>query len=433
MKHTTVVYFFVVIALLVFVFTKAAVGGVNDGSRVATISSLVERGTWSIDATGYEGPDRVFWDGHFYSSKPPVLSALGAAVYYPLHTVFGLELDATSEEPQLAYYIITLIIVGGAYWVLLFFFFRSLVLVGISQTGSMVTTGVLALSTILLPYMSTFNNHVVGAGLLSAAWYFLLCARGATRSRWRCVFLCGLCVGFAAVIDVLVAAFFVVAFFVYLVWALRYRGVLLAYVLGLLPAVVMHGVLNYSFAGTIVPFYLLPGAYYFPGSYWYSPTRVDVAGGSRLAYAFRVLFGTHGFFSYTPVLLLSVWAGVRAWTREKYAKELILLAGTSLGVVLYVVLLTKGFAGYSYGARWLVALTPFVLWPLGFLFADMARFPKKIFLGSVLVSTVVAFVGLVDPWTNTFYIAESGPVYFPFVGNLGALMHQFGLVSLTIF
>ena len=47
---------------------------VNDRSRWATIYSLAQRGTYNIDETPWPATiDRVRLNGHFYSSKPPLL------------------------------------------------------------------------------------------------------------------------------------------------------------------------------------------------------------------------------------------------------------------------------------------------------------------------------------------------------------------------
>src|SRR4051812_26429787 len=60
----------------------------NVWSRYMTVESIVERGTLAVDRSPLlrisGSPDLVRFGGHLYSDKPPVLSALSAAIYAPL-------------------------------------------------------------------------------------------------------------------------------------------------------------------------------------------------------------------------------------------------------------------------------------------------------------------------------------------------------------
>jgi hypothetical protein len=69
--------------LLWSVLAHGRVGSWNDASRLATAEALVHHGTWAIDETalGEHTQDRVYLNGHFYSSKFPVLSLLILGIY----------------------------------------------------------------------------------------------------------------------------------------------------------------------------------------------------------------------------------------------------------------------------------------------------------------------------------------------------------------
>src|SRR3989338_8238197 len=45
----------------------------NDGSRFASVESMVERGTLAIDNSSFfnSTSDKIFYNGHFYSDKAP--------------------------------------------------------------------------------------------------------------------------------------------------------------------------------------------------------------------------------------------------------------------------------------------------------------------------------------------------------------------------
>lgn len=69
---------------------------VNPASRLAAIQALVEQQTWAIDGVslGSMTIDKVFLNGHFYSSKPPVLNLFGALLYAIIKPLSGWTFDS---------------------------------------------------------------------------------------------------------------------------------------------------------------------------------------------------------------------------------------------------------------------------------------------------------------------------------------------------
>ena len=74
----------------------------NDRSRWCTVWSLVERGSYQIDeiddVPGWSTIDKVRQVGHYYSSKPPVLSTIVAGVYWVERAVTGWSFSTRPEE-----------------------------------------------------------------------------------------------------------------------------------------------------------------------------------------------------------------------------------------------------------------------------------------------------------------------------------------------
>src|SRR5580704_16413957 len=74
----------------------------NDRSRWCTVWSLVERGTYQIDeidaVPGWGTIDKVRHQGHFYSTKPPILSTIVAGIYWVVRAVTGWNLDDQTDE-----------------------------------------------------------------------------------------------------------------------------------------------------------------------------------------------------------------------------------------------------------------------------------------------------------------------------------------------
>ncbi|HWB60469.1 MAG TPA: hypothetical protein VG733_13315, partial [Chthoniobacteraceae bacterium] len=117
-------------------------GAWNDGSRLATVESLADYGTWSIDESVFvrtpniltrhgdqaypaddpllqkEGTlDKLFIRDHYYSDKSPLPSLIMAGVYRALETAAHL---SASNNPPTFCYVMALIFSGGAYMVSVF-------------------------------------------------------------------------------------------------------------------------------------------------------------------------------------------------------------------------------------------------------------------------------------------------------------------------
>jgi len=122
---------------------KPYAGSWNDGSRLATVESLLDRGTLAIEDSIFCQPaqsgmlpydpeqpglnaigtyDKLFVRGRFYSDKPAVPSILMAAMYKPL---MWLGVPSPGERPDVFCYLMTLLTSGlgyavavGCLWVL---------------------------------------------------------------------------------------------------------------------------------------------------------------------------------------------------------------------------------------------------------------------------------------------------------------------------
>ena len=81
-------------------------------------------------------------------------------------------------------------------------------------------------------------------------------------------------------------------------------------------------------------------AYRYPGSYWNNPTGYDLLNLSpepRLTYLFNITFGHHGFFSLTPIFLVSGYGLMTAMlSKRRSAAAVITAISTLLMFVFYV-------------------------------------------------------------------------------------------------
>jgi hypothetical protein len=429
------VVLFVIFMLLWALLTKVDTHSWQEESRMATVQTLVEQGTFIIDHTEFNRTgDKVFINEHFYSDKTPVLSVAAAGAYAILHNTFGLTLDPTICVPDedvaacraftpmgtrfTAFYWLTLILIGGSASLLIVLFWRAMLNAGASGTLATALAVALGLASPLAPYSIVFAGHVPAALCLSAGFMLLLplChpERNAVKSKdvtrndmiysgWR-FFFAGFLISLAANVD-LTLAIFIAAFGLWVMFT-RWRKVL-AYALGVFVPFAITAAINYWAAGTIVPLYFDPKAYDFVGT-----VLNTTVGGTNgfysldfgLRYAYDMFVGQRGLFSFTPMLIFAfIGIGVAIKQRPQRGLALTVLLG-SLAFAAYLILRTDNFGGLAWGTRWFVPLVPLWWYFSRDAYGVMRNRPsasavwQTLFWIAVLVSFLTAAQGLHDAW-----------------------------------
>src|SRR5512136_260183 len=118
-----------VMLVIWFVQTKLGQNSWNDSSRLATIDSLLERGTWQIDESPFAQVtwDKVFLNNHFYSSKPPLFEAAAVIPYSLMYYLLGVKLQVAPCQAGefCAYQWLTFIMVGIPSAIMIALLYRS--------------------------------------------------------------------------------------------------------------------------------------------------------------------------------------------------------------------------------------------------------------------------------------------------------------------
>lgn len=412
-----------VILFLVFflgwaLLTKVDTHSWQEESRMATIQTIVEQGTFVIDHTEFNRTgDKVFVNEHFYSDKTPLLSVAAAGAYSILHDAFGLILDPAicvpAEDPSAcrvftptgtrftAFYWLTLIFIGGSSALLVALFWHATLQAGASGTLATALAVALGLASPLAPYSIVFAGHVPAALCLFTGFWLLMRARASARSAF---FWSGLFISLAANID-LTVAIFIIAFGLWVLVVRRWM--ILPFLGGVLAPFALSAAVNYWAAGTIMPLYFDPKAYDFVGT-----VLNTTVGGTNgfyswefgAHYAFDLLVGQRGLFSFTPMLIFALAGlGVAIKQREQRGLALALLLG-SLAFTAYLILRTDNFGGLAWGTRWFVPLVP-LWWYFAFASYNVLRQHRRasliwrtLFWIAVLVSFLTAGQGLQDAW-----------------------------------
>lgn len=224
----------------------------NDRSRWCTIATLVERGTYVIDAqieiADEKMKNRRPWatidkvrhlgsDGqqHYYSSKPPLFPTLVAGVYKVVNLVTGMTL--TDQPVYVARIILALVnlpLLGIFYWATI----ESIRRVCRHRWAQTVAAFSTCFGTMLLPFAISLNNHLPAAAATAVTiWLYLTAAErlgdaksGETRAVPFSIWLAaGIAATFAAANEL--PALSMTAFW-FLLMALLDRASILPFLLG---------------------------------------------------------------------------------------------------------------------------------------------------------------------------------------------------------
>lgn len=397
----------------------------NDRSRWATVRALVDEGTFVVgerdpvrwpDAKrgdhgilfekGWGTVDKVLDpDTHkFYSTKPPLLPVIAAGEYWLLKNLFGLSI--VDER-----FVVVGVILFTLNW-LPFLIYLCLLAKLVDRYGGGEWSRLLVLTaacfgTLLMPFMSTFNNHTPAACCALFALYPALLIwdrrrdaetqrraqaekfyadtereadesteileRDETDSQaepvsasppplsasapgWQFA-LCGFFAGLTASLE-LPAAAFAAALFLLLAYRDPKRTLLFFVPVGLIP-VAAFLITNYMAVGMWTPIYAKFGTewYEYVGSHWRvepgeTKSGIDFLKEPKPLYAFNLLLGHHGLFSLTPAFLLSLvglgmWFGRREPATDPPAAPARNLPAEFITLTLFLLVVIVGFYIYK--------------------------------------------------------------------------------------
>jgi hypothetical protein len=409
----------------------------NDISRWCTVWSLLERGSYVIDECPWQlaTQDKVYMAPkgggstsdqeavkHYYSSKPALLSTMIAGLLYPARQLSGVPLDRVvpqEREPRWTQKPDDKVpgAVRGvlekpgepARWPAYIFYFKPLLIVlNILPMGIFLVLfarlldrhagrdwtwffclSAAAFGTYLLPFTQTLNNHTVAAfSAFFALYEFVRIWDDDRRSLWRFAGV-GFFAAFTAVNELPAAAFLALVAGVLFV---RFpRQTVFGFVPGALIPIAAFLAAQYAAMGEFRLAYEEFGseAYLYEGSLWKTPLELDSLnvpwldpaeasrrGLSRESYGlylFHMTLGHHGFWSLTPIFVLSL-VGLLRLLRGNGPLTMVRSGGQPLAAVAWITLIltvvvlafytwtpkARNYGGSTQGLRWLFWLIP--LW-----------------------------------------------------------------------
>lgn len=411
MNRPAVVVFCLTLAWLAPLTHGAVFLAGNDASRFAQIEALVDGGHSFINDSKYAWTvDRVTLGGKDYSNKPPLLSVLGAGLYLLLHKA-GLTFAA--HEAATVWLLTFALTALPTAWLAASFFAALALHEPISFRVKCLATAALAAGTVLTSFAGTLNNHCVTAALLFAAFRASLEGSGVKAGLWTAL---------AACIDIVPGVLFVPVFAFLL---FPERRALARFGALLLLGAALFVALDFAIVGHPLPPKMVPGAV--DHSSQFASSVAGVLLPETWTYPFACLFGWHGFFTVSPVLLFGVLGLAQALKteaplpRSRCLALVAALAAMIAGHVLFV----GSYGGWSYGFRYLIPIIPMILF-----FSPPAIARHERVFGAVLaVSVLFALIGAYNPWPPAYEQERNknevaALVNNPIGGNASAFMQE---------
>lgn len=394
-KTEFAIFFFYL--LIVALLTKPYSYGDNEASRYNTIMALVHYHTFVWVSYMYNTEDYVLVDGNISSDKPPVFAFLAAGVYFLL-TKFGLTFETNLA---LVPYLMKILIIGTTSAYLLIIFYRALLLY-LPKKQALFLTLCLGFATLLFSYSTSFNSHTVTALFLFLAVSLYLRYQNQNSGKMN-FFLFGFFLGLAAALDIIVGFLFLLffAFYFFFVKKISWNKKLLLCIGAALP-VLLHFSFNFIIFGDLLPAYAHP-QYFEAAETWQNQSNLPgfynhASFKDLMVYTFHSTVGFRGLFSYTPILFFGICVLFCKVFKQKEAYLLPILFAI-IAVIGYYCIYTVNYGGASYGSRYLLPLTPVLLFFCHALFTEYPRW-KPLFYVCVVFSFVVAVLGAINPWTN---------------------------------
>ena len=408
---------------------------ISDGekSRLATVQSIVERHTLSIDRGLFrDTADRIVVSDHYYSDQPPMMAALLSPAYWTMRH-FGWTFES---NPVLVAYLLTLLGVTLPAALATGLIYRMGRLFELPRKWRTGLAMIVAFGSGLISYAVVLNPHVPAAALVLASAACLIHVSASKNLLRSLPFtaLAGLCATTAAAIDLPAAAFLFLLPFVILSMRIRLDmrvAGLALYALGALPALALHGALVRPLTGDLLPPTLHPELVEVPRAPlanvaaapapanslldkylneedWTDPEPSWLALSARNAVRIlAALFGSHGLLSHFPIVILGLFGIGKVMHRHwpTSTKALAVATISAAGAILVICALWKAdWARAMFAARWFIVFLPLLLFWSG-AWMRKHHHPAKWALVSILLafSILVSLIGATDPVPRSGY------------------------------
>jgi len=408
-------------------------GSWNDGSRLAVVESLLDRGTLAIDDSIFCKPpqhlldagrspydpeqpalmlfgtfDKLFVRGHFHSDKPAVVSLLMAAMYQPL---MWLGVPSPGERPDVFCYLMTLLTSGLGYAVAVGCLWALGQRLDLEPKWRLMWVAAFALATYAPTYTQHVNNGAMQLGVVAA-----ICVLLTGDEHWsaRKLLPVGTLAGLSFNLDFGSGPPLVAALFAIVAWRTRSLRSTILFSVGVFPWIAAGIGINYAIGGVWKPINMYPEHFQFPGSPF---TEQNLTGFLRhepldqFLYAAGMLFGKKGFLNHNlPLLLLlsSGWFLFR--TPIRFRAELLTMLGWCAATWLSYAVLSNNMGGGCCSVRWFIPFLAPSFWWLALVLRDRPQRRGEFLALAAWGTALAALMWWKGPWTQ-----RMAPLLWPIV------------------
>ncbi|HVX14522.1 MAG TPA: hypothetical protein VHC22_25265 [Pirellulales bacterium] len=422
-------------------------GGWNDGSRLATVESLVDRHTLAIDdsifvrspatadapnpyAPGNEllrtkgTQDKLFIGGRYYSDKSPLPAFWLAAWYELFQSTTGL---TAHGHPRLFCYLMTLASAGIAYVVTVWSIWRLALRQELPLAICLLLAGSSALATVALPYTRHVNNHIMLLAVVSLLMLVLdrmvpQTARvkepcdsedgeslpiSSSHGRLLGAAMAGGLAAIGYTLDLGLGPVLLVCTTLLVVFRRRSILAIGCFALAAVPWLAAHHGLNYATGGTFGPANAVPEYVSWPGSPFSSQNMTGGWAhrniGHFFLYTAALLFGKHGFLNYNLPLFLVALARLTHLVRRRPNRlpELIFAAAFAGGAWLLYAAMSNNYSGPCCSIRWFVPFVAPAYYVLAVLLRERPELARPLTFLTASGAVLSAVLWWRGPWEGT--------------------------------
>jgi hypothetical protein len=414
----------VLVPILLLTSKREVTKAGNETSRLAVVESLVDHGTFVIDGSRFSTFDKVKIRGRFYSDKPLLLSVGLAGVYWLLCHLSGLGFEHSYGATL---QLLTFLGIGGFSLLLALLCYGRLRQAGASPALSWLASAAAVLSTWVLSYGTTINNHTPAAAVLFALEWTLegaLSTSEEPHARISRFCAAGALAGVLFDFELATGAIFFAAGLATIA-ATRpgTKAPVIAYVAGFTGPLLLMLLLELIAHGSIIPAYLAAGGQSFRGNIHSDSVAGLRQPGNALWYLFEITLGHRGIISYMPALIFALPAlGPRTTGPSRMHWS---WTSAFLIVILFYATRTGDFGGWAYGFRFLIPVLPLLLYrAVLWLLVHRTGRLELAFAAALCVGLLTSVVGAYNPWpvvyegASTAEGAVEDDIRNPFFANL---------------
>lgn len=402
-KRRNLEWLLIAVVLVASIYVLPRWADWNANSRIDLAYAVVDRGTLAIDDYYQNTGDYAYFEGHYYSDKPPGTSFLAIPLYAvyknlgarQLTDAFAVRIAAnptfvSTLDPQGKGLVGESMFQYGALILTSFFvavlpsvllavlLFRLVDLWTGNHRGAFLVALGYSVATPAFAYANNLYSHQLAAFLLTAAFYFLVQAQRGIRVLPYAL-MAGFAMG-AVVITEYQSALIAAGLGLYAIFKLRDWKLIAGLCLAGIPPIALAAWYNWSIFHTPLPV-----------GYLYSPlySNLHHTGLVSLTYPkldalVELMFGAHrGLFLIAPWLLLSL-AGFYQMAREtRLRAEFLVCAWSVVSFWMFNSSSAMWQGGFAVGPRYLLPMLPFMVLPIGFVLSRVRT--RWMGIGSILL------------------------------------------------